>query len=100
MNPNVITLKMKRWTAKTRTQVWGNRNAWSLARPDQSFSPATECEIVIEIQGDTKNGYNFIMSPDGFFTADSWCESLDEAFEDGKQLFDIDRGDWQLLDDD
>ena len=90
---------MKRWTAKTRSHVWGHKNAWSLAPPDGSTSAPTECEVVVEIQGDEKNGFHFIMSPNGFFTADTWSETVDEAFNDGKQLFDLNRKDWRRPDD-
>ena len=90
---------MKRWTAKTRAQVWGQKNAWSLAPPDGTTASPTECEIVVEIQGDEKNGFHFVMSPNGFFTADTWSETIDEAFDYGKRLFDLDRDDWRRHDD-
>ena len=90
---------MKRWTAKTRTQVWGRKNAWSLSAPKERAASSIECEINLEILGNPKGGFHLVMSPDGFFTADSWTETLDEAFHDSSEMFDLDRSDWTCHDD-
>ncbi|NNE00061.1 MAG: hypothetical protein HKN47_22300 [Pirellulaceae bacterium] len=89
--------KVTRWIATTRTRVWGQRNSWSLSQPANSPNAGVPCNVIVEIQGTPHDGYHVVMSPDGFFTADTWCESLDEAFNSGKELFDIERHDWQEI---
>jgi hypothetical protein len=34
------------------------------------------------------------MAPEGFFTADSWHQSLDEAFASAHELFDLTAREW------
>jgi hypothetical protein len=34
------------------------------------------------------------MAPEGFFTADSWHHSLDEAFASAHELFDVIASEW------
>ncbi|MDG2381931.1 MAG: hypothetical protein P8N76_09670 [Pirellulaceae bacterium] len=86
---------MPRWTSSTRIRVWGRKNAWS-SSPDSGYrGPGSECDIKLEIEGDDKNGYHLIMSPDGFFTADTWIQTLEEAIRDGEERFGIAPQDWK-----
>ena len=87
----------ERWTAKTQKTVCGYHNAWSFSEPENSRQSPTECQVHFEIQGDVSNGFLFIMAPDGFFTADAWVETLDEAFELGAELG-LERDEWQPCD--
>ena len=86
---------MSRWTSSTRRRVWGRKHGWSLSSDSGYRGPGKECEIKLEIQGDDKNGYHLIMSPDGFFTADTWCETLEAAIRDGQELFGLAHQDWK-----
>jgi hypothetical protein len=50
----------------------------------------------LEIVGDNKNGYNLVMSPAGFFTADHWYESKDDALAAASELFGLARESWKV----
>ena len=56
--------------ARTRVRVWGTKDSWSLAPHRTLASDGRDCEVRLEIVGDNENGYNLVMSPAGFFTAD------------------------------
>jgi hypothetical protein len=80
-------------TTKTVT-IWGTSNAWSL-EPQKGLSEAsTESRTELEIQGDEKNGYNLVMSPEGFFSADYWYKTKEEAIESAEELFNVTRSEW------
>lgn len=81
---------------QTTVQICGTKNAWSL-ESDDSNAPRTETLVNLEIQGSTRDGYNLVMLPDGFFTADYWYETIDEAFEAGFKLFSISKGQWEEI---
>lgn len=89
---------MDRWTATTEATVWGSRNAWSLSEQAGYKKETPYCSISIEIQGDAKNGFHFVMSPEGFFTADTWHETWEEAIQLGNELFDLNLSDWTHID--
>lgn len=82
-------------TAHTKCRVFGTRDSWSLA-PHRGFAEGRECEVDLEIEGDEKNGYHLVMSPAGFFTADAWYESKDEALTAASELFGVAPGKWSL----
>ena len=79
--------------ARTKTQVWGSTNAWSLA-PQAGWGEPRECAVEVEIDGDDSSGYHLIMSPVGFFTADSWHETLDDALDAAVESLGIPRDAW------
>jgi len=85
---------MKIIRAKKTINVWGTSNAWSLEPSPQKIEPCTECVTELEIQGDDKNGYNLVMTPEGFFTADYWYMSLQEAMESAEELFGVSTAEW------
>lgn len=80
-------------TQKT-VMIWGHSNAWSLEPESEKSTPCTESLTEIEIQGDDNNGYNLVMSPEGFFTADYWYESLEVAKESASDLFGVTESEW------
>ncbi len=80
--------------AITSCQIWGTRNCWSLSAQAGLSEPARTCEVKLEIQGDRKSGYHLVMSPEGFFTADSWHETRQAALETAHELFGVDVKDW------
>jgi hypothetical protein len=81
-------------TATTKAQIWGTRNAWSLSPNRGSNAPSQECDVALEIQGDDRNGYHLVMTPSGFFAADSWYQTKQEALEDAEELFGVCRDEW------
>ena len=83
--------------ASTKVRIWGSKNAWSLSK-DYGYSSSIKCQVELEINGDDKNGYHFIMKPEGFFTADDWHETLQDALDAGRELFGIDLSEWRKSD--
>jgi hypothetical protein len=81
-------------TASTRALIFGTANSWSLAQQPGHSREGRDCAVKLEIQGDGKNGYHLVMAPEGFFTADSWHQSLDEAFASAHELFDVSAHQW------
>lgn len=83
------------WTkASTRVRVWGTKNAWKLSSFGNTGEPNQECDVALEISGDDQNGYLLVMAPHGFFTADSWHQSKQEALESAKELFGVSHDVW------
>jgi hypothetical protein len=83
-------------SVRTRAWIHGTRNAWSLGpRGDE---PGTECEVALEIQGDEREGFHLIMSPAGFFTADNWYRTSEEALRGASELFDVNAEEWKQID--
>ena len=81
--------------AKTKVQIFGTKNSWSLTpQPGMSASGKLN-NISLEIQGDAKNGYHLVMSPEGFFTADYWYESKDDAIQNALELFGVAANEWE-----
>ncbi|GJM25378.1 MAG: hypothetical protein DHS20C16_17930 [Phycisphaerae bacterium] len=82
--------------ASTTVRIWGTENSWSLAGKEGG---AKECVVTLEIQGDQRSdGYQLVMSPAGFLTADSWHESKDDALRTAAEMFGVTRDDWKLVD--
>jgi len=52
--------------------------------------------VELEIQGDEENGYHLVMSPAGFFTADEWYKSKEDALAAALELFGIPAGKWRV----
>ena len=80
--------------AKMVVLICGTSNAWKVAEPSDPAAAVQEREVLLEIQGDPKNGYQLIMSPKGCFTADSWHETIDDAKEDAQELFGVHLQSW------
>lgn len=53
------------------------------------------CNIRLEIEGDAINGYHLVKSPEGFFTADNWYQTLDEALASALAVFGVAARDWK-----
>jgi hypothetical protein len=53
-----------------------------------------DCNIDLKIEGNDQSGYHLMMSPEGFFTADSWHPTLEEAIINAYELFGITKEDW------
>ncbi|MCH9656024.1 MAG: hypothetical protein K0U86_18955 [Planctomycetes bacterium] len=85
---------MQSITAKTRARIYGTSQAWRLSFQADQTEVFKECEVSLEIQGDRRNGYHLVMSPSGFFTADSWHETRQDALEKANELFGIKFEEW------
>ena len=84
---------MLRATAKAR--ISGDYSSWSAAPFTSGGSEARECVVVLEIQGSPESGYHLVMAPEGFFEADDWFQSEDEAIEAAFNQFGVRRSEWQ-----
>ena len=82
--------------AITKARIWGTTNAWSLTQFAGSDQLNCECIVELEIQGDDRNGYNLVMSPTGFFTADSWHQTKDDALLSALELFGVAQDEWTI----
>lgn len=88
---------MESIVAKVTADIFGSKNSWGLGPGDGargSEAVATRCEVLLEIQGTKKHGYHLVMSPDGFFTADSWFKTKQEALENAEELFGVVGDNW------
>lgn len=85
---------MSKFSTTVLATIFGTKNAWSL-EPDAPSVPRTETAVDLEIQGSPKDGYHLVMSPEGFFAADNWYATLEEAFADGLSLFSVSREVWR-----
>jgi hypothetical protein len=81
--------------AQTRATIFGTHNSWSLSWHRQFEKAGTECTVRLEIQGDEKNGYHLVKSPEGFFAADDWHQTLGEAQRSARELFGVDMDQWR-----
>lgn len=88
---------MERQSAVVRARIWGTENCWSLAPSPGAGSEDKECEVTLEIQGTPKNGYNLVMCPAGFFTADYWYKTKSEALDNARELFGVTVGEWKVI---
>lgn len=78
----------------TTARIWGTTNAWSAAQTEGPDQPNCECTIKLEIQGTDRNGYILVMSPSGFFTADYWYPTKQDALDDAFEIFSAARNAW------
>jgi len=85
-------------TAITKVRIWGTKNCWSLSPDAYNNSHGTDCSVELEIQGDDRNGYHLVMSPSGFFTADNWYETQQDAIDDAIELFGVHADQWSTHD--
>jgi hypothetical protein len=81
--------------AHTTARVYGTTNSWSLTPHRGYASEGRDCEVDLEIQGNEEQGYHLVMSPAGFFTADSWYKSQDDALAAALELFGVTREEWR-----
>lgn len=88
---------MESIVATVRSEIFGSKNNWGLGPADDArgrSAIATECDVRLEIQGTRKQGYNLVMAPEGFFTADCWFKTKQEALECAQELFGVAADHW------
>lgn len=78
----------------TRSKIRKLKGGWRLANDSDPVEYVTEVEVKLLIEGNMKNGYHLIITPDGFFTTDSHHETLEDAIESAKESFNISYSDW------
>ena len=80
--------------ATIRARIWGTRNYWSAAQTGGPEQPNCECSVELEIQGNSRNGYHLVMSPSGFFVADSWHPTKQDALDTAYEIFGVEKSAW------
>jgi hypothetical protein len=80
--------------AATRAKVFGSSNHWSLA-PFPNGGDGRIVDVNLEIQGSPKSGFNLVQSPEGYFTADTHCPTLEDAKADAQEMFGVLPTDWK-----
>ena len=85
---------MRTLRAQTTATVFGTHDLWSLARHPQFAGAGVECTVRLEIQGDETNGFHLVKRPDGFFTADDWHSTIEDAKRAANELFGVAAQQW------
>ena len=75
--------------------IRGYGNSWKLAEPSDTGDLIQRRVVKLEIQGDGKDGYHLVMSPEGCFTADTWQESLEDAKDTAHRIFGVWSDEWR-----
>jgi hypothetical protein len=80
--------------AVTVVPIRGYSNAWKVAEPSDTGNAIQKRVVTLEIQGDGKDGYHLLMSPDGCFTADTWHETVEDAMDTAYRIFGVPADRW------
>ncbi len=68
---------MKILIAQIEVRITGIENAWGVTPSGDTTGRCVPVEL--ELQSDGTAGYHLVKSPDGYFTADDWFPTLEEA---------------------
>ncbi len=74
------------------------KGGWQVAdAEDEANYPqyVSEREVRLAIEGNPEDGYHLIMSPDGYFTADGWFPTTEEALVEAREVFGVSAADWK-----
>ena len=85
---------MKSLFATTHARVYGTSDAWRFFNQARAGETFQKCNIQLIIEGDDESRYFLIVSPEGFFVADTWHESLDAAQDEAERVLGVTREDW------
>lgn len=81
--------------ASAEVLIRGYGNAWKVAEPSDTGVLVQRRVVELEIQGDSKDGYHLVMSPEGCFTADTWHETFEDAMDTAQRLFGVPSEAWR-----
>ncbi|MDR8523718.1 hypothetical protein [Shewanella fidelis] len=70
------------------------KGGWRVAESEDEIKYVKRLVIALSIEGDPKNGYHLIMTPDGLFTADLHFDSIKEAKEEAEEYFEVSNIQW------
>lgn len=85
---------MRTLRTQTRAVIFGSRNSWSVSWHSGLEKAGVERNVCLEIQGDEKDGYHLVKSPEGFFAADDWHMTIEEAQKSAGELFNVEDLQW------
>jgi len=74
--------------------IYGTSNSWSLTETKATPNNVNSANTSIYFEGNDKEGYHLVISPEGYLTADSWYESKKEVIEAAKELLNISELEW------
>ena len=75
--------------------IRSSANTWSAAKPSDPSAHVRDRRVDLEVEGNPRDGFHLIMSPDGCFTADTWHETAEEAKDAPLQAFGVLLEDWK-----
>jgi len=78
----------------TRSKIRKLKGGWRIANDSDPAKYVHDVEVELCIQGNSKNGFHLIITPENFFTADWHHETLEDAIESAQESFDISSSDW------
>jgi hypothetical protein len=81
--------------ATTRAKIFGKYSCWSSSPLPGVGEESKDCVVELEIQASGPSGYHLVKAPDGFFTADDWYESEEEAMGAAFEEFGVRRSEWR-----
>ncbi|MFS1524465.1 hypothetical protein ACL7TT_10180 [Microbulbifer sp. 2304DJ12-6] len=70
------------------------KGGWRVADREDDIKYVKQLEIELLIEGNAKNGYHLIMTPEGFFAADLHFDSIEEAKEEAEEYFEVSNIQW------
>jgi hypothetical protein len=80
--------------ADAEVLIRGYANQWKVAEPSDTSALIQRRVVNLKIQGDAKNGYHLVMSPEGCFTADTWHETVEDAKDTAYRIFGVSPDQW------
>lgn len=81
-------------TTAIRLYVW--KNTWRSPRESDQRDRVEVREVELTIEGDEKNGYHLIATPQGCFGADTLHDSLEDAMRAAREAFGVATDAWQV----
>lgn len=81
------------WKATVELRVRGRQSAWQASRRDEA-ADGQLTRTSLEIQGSSKQGFHLVVEPEGFFAADTWHETEQDARSEAEEAFGVLPGDW------
>ncbi len=89
----LLILNEKTSCLKIHTRIYGSTNSWRLI-DNGSDGQFKDCIVNLEIQGNDKQGYCLVISPEGFFTADHHYDCLKDVIHlytviDAEEMFGV-----------
>src|SRR4051794_30463291 len=80
--------------ADAEVLIRGYANQWKVAEPSDTSALIQRRVVILKIQGDAKDGYHLVMSPEGCFTADTWHETVEDAKDIAYRIFGVSPDQW------
>jgi hypothetical protein len=70
------------------------KGGWKFAEDNDRSEYVAIRRVELRVQGNKKQGYHLIMTPDGLFTADTHHPDLQDALRAAEEAFGVSPDDW------